>query len=168
MRSNKKHSNKVSSNSQSLLQQYGIIAGSLAVLFFILFSVNLLTRQSWERGLRHQTQLVLDMAFPGEYLVKGRVTLSPTIDVTGATFNLFPQQGKPFEQKRLGIIMNVSTIFGPLPAVFLCEGENTVRFAGFGFYAKNFAAENTVVTGSQIPHLISLIRSSLRDQGGSN
>jgi hypothetical protein len=64
------------------------------------------------------------------------------------------------------MIISVITIFGPLPAVFLCEGENTVRFAGFGFYAKTFAEENTVVVNAQIPRLISLISSSLTQQQG--
>jgi hypothetical protein len=158
---NKRRSIAKPTSSQSALQQYGIIAGTLAVLFFILFGFNILTRQSWERGLRHQTQLVLDRAFPGEYLVKDRVTLTPAIDMTGATFELFPKQGKPFEQRHLGMIIQVSTIFGPQPAVFLCEGGNAVRFAGFGFYSKTFAAENTVVADSQIPRLTGLISAAL-------
>jgi hypothetical protein len=127
-----------------------------------------------EWGLCHQTQLVLDRAFPGEYVVQGRVTLTPAIDVTGATFELLPRQGKPFEQQHLGMIIQVSTIFGSLPAVFLCEGRNAVSFAGFGFYSKTLAEENTVVTSSQIPRLTSLIKAALgaslpaQSSGGRN
>ena len=156
------------SNSQKLLRQYGIIVGALTMLFFILFGVTLLTRQSWERGLRHQTQLVLDRVFPGEYLVKGRVTLTPAIDMTGAAFELFPRQGKPFEKQRLGMIINTPSIFGSLPAVFLCEGGTTVSFAGFGFYSPTFDAESMVIINSQIPRLTRLISSSLAGQGGHN
>jgi hypothetical protein len=161
--------NEKLSPSQNLLRQYGIIAGTLAVFFLILFSVTILTRQPWERGLRHQTQIVLDRAFPGEYLVKDRVALTPAIDMTGAAFVLLPKAGKPFEEQHLGMIIQVSTIFGPLPAVFLCEGGNAVRFAGFGFYSKTFDAENTVVANSQIPRLTNLIKGALaQSQGGRN
>jgi hypothetical protein len=167
--SKKKDPEKLPSNSQSSGRQFAIITGTLAVLFFILFGVNTLTRASWERGLREETQLVLDRTFPGQYLVKDRVTVTPAIDATGAAFELSPQEGNPFEQQRLGLIINVPTIFGPQPGVFLCEGENegnTVRFAGFGFYSPTFDAESTVIINSQIPYLTRLLASSLVGQGG--
>jgi hypothetical protein len=141
-----------------MLKQYGIIAGSLAGMFLILFGVMVLTAAVRERGLQNQTQAVLDRVFPGEYQVQSpdkdlrkRMKL-PGVNATAFAFELHPRQGKPFEMRHLAVITPVSTMFGPFPGVFLVQDDLSITFVGFGLYAKSFDAADRVVRDSQISH----------------
>jgi hypothetical protein len=157
-----------SNRAKKMLLDYGILAGSLGVLFLVLFSLTLAARGAQEQGLRAQTQGVLDRVYPGEYLVEGLVEGAAALEAANATalcFELKPKLGKDFSQQRLALIMTMGTIFGPLPGVFLIQAGE-VSFAGFALYTESFAGIEGVLKNSQVPRLVKTMAAKI--SGGTN
>ena len=122
---------------------YGLFAGLLIVCVLLLFGFTRLTRLSWQNNLQASAQTVLDRVYPGIYRVDAFVPLNSTLAASAAVFELLTPEkivtgllgtGDKPERAQYGIILKISTVFGPLPGVFITDGEGTVHFAGFAFH----------------------------------
>jgi hypothetical protein len=127
------------------LRDYGLLVGILIVGVLLAFSAVLLTRSSWQNGLKTQLQSVLDRVHPGEYLAGKSIPLKSSLASSSAVFELLTPEstvaellGNTAPIKQYGIIMRVPTLFGPLPGVFTFDAANTVHFAGFSFHFARF------------------------------
>jgi hypothetical protein len=126
---------------------YGLFVGILAACVLLLFGLVLLTRTSWQNGLRSQAQVVLDRVYPGEYRMSAFIPLNSSFAASAAVFELLTPErivssllgtDANVVQKQYGIILKVPTLFGPLPGVFVSDSMGIVHFAGFAFRFARF------------------------------
>lgn len=115
------------SSSQRQLRDYGIFLGLLVFMFAVLFVLTIFSRKSWEDGLRSQVQNVLERECPGEYFVEDFVSINSPLSTSAACYKVSSNNGA---NARYAVILRVATIYGPEPAVFLCN-DNSVAFIGF-------------------------------------
>ncbi|MBQ5400270.1 MAG: hypothetical protein IIU15_03480 [Treponema sp.] len=128
------------------LIKFAIAAGAVLVLLGLLFLFAFLSRRSWSDGMAEQVQTVLsenDL----EYSVGEMDQIHTGVSASLVSFTLS-------EPEKHGVIVRVSTLYGPIPAVFIYNEEN--RKASFvGFADLKGIAENIIVPavkGSQIPY----------------
>ena len=107
--------------------KYGIFTGILIVMLGFLICFSLLSRSSWENGLRKTVQKTLEAS--GESYVAGEsVPLGSALSISACAFQL---EGELQEQS-YAVIIRVATLYGPLPAVFVwTSGDETARFVSF-------------------------------------
>jgi hypothetical protein len=110
-----------------MIKKYGLFAGILCIMFFILIIMTLMTRKSWDKGLQMQTQTVLDSFYTGGYIVGDAVQLNSPFAVSAACFKVRFSSG----QEGYAVILRMVTIYGPLPGVFICRNGSVPIFAGF-------------------------------------
>jgi hypothetical protein len=144
------------SDSRKFLQEYILFFGTVLVLGIILFLLIFGTRTKWENGLRTQTQAVLNRVYPDKYQVGEAMRRdnspvrvnSPSLSVRFRITESIKSDGG--RTAKYCAIAKVSTIFGPLPAVYVYETSAAgaqCHFAGFagGFarYEKKLEQEKT-------------------------
>lgn len=131
---------------KELLIKFAIAAGTVLVLLGLLFLFTFLSRKSWSDGIAEQVRVVLaenDL----EYSVGDMDKIHSGVSASLVSFTLN-------EPEKHGVVVRVSTLYGPLPAVFIYNEENK-RASFVGFADLKGIAEDIIgpaVKGSQIPY----------------
>lgn len=111
------------------LIRYGIVMGMLCVLFGLMVLFILVSRPSWRNGLRAEVEQVLEMSDPGEFIVGDFELLSSPVSTSCAAYSI---QSKSTGESLHAVIARVTTLYGPVPAVFVCGNESGLAvFKGF-------------------------------------
>lgn len=97
------------------LIQYGIFSGILVVFFALLVLFTLISRSSWEKGLRQQVEQVL----PDGYTVLAADELNTPFVVSCASFAL--ARDGTADAALHAVIIRAVTSYGPFPMVYLYD-----------------------------------------------
>ncbi len=114
------------------LVQYGVLTLVLFLLFVLLLSSVLMSRRSWEKGLR--TQVVSALEQQGDYIVGDYETVSSPFSVSCASYGLSKKDENSSTDLSSyhAVIIRVQTIFGPVPAVYTYkDGSDEAEFVCF-------------------------------------
>lgn len=115
---------------KKLLIKYGILTGIIAVIFGLLVLFCLISRGSWKRGLSAQVNSVLERCGE-EYRTFEWIPSDNGFSDSASFYSLSAgEQGR--EKDMYAVIIRVTTIYGPLPAVFVYNAKSdSSSFAGF-------------------------------------
>ncbi|MDY4902508.1 MAG: hypothetical protein SO116_06510 [Treponema sp.] len=111
------------------LINYGIFAGIIIVLLAFLITFTLLSRNSWREGLKKQVEKVLSNST--EYTCGSWVKLNSLATSQCSVYELV-KDGKTVPSA-YGIILRVTTMYGPVPAVFTYEFDENKNNASVNF-----------------------------------
>lgn len=114
--------------SKQLLKIYGIASGILLVMAAILAVMIFASARSWQNGLRQKTAEVLEREEPGIWSVGDFVKINSPFSLSCACYKLRKKSGG---EKTYAVILRISTIYGPFPAVFTCTKDGDAHFVGF-------------------------------------
>ena len=112
---------------KQFFRNYGIVAAFLIVTFVILIYSVKLTNKSWVKGLRTSVDRVLNEN-EDLWIVGDNIELSNPITTNAAAYNIMNKQTKEVKE---AVIVRVTTLYGPVSCVFICNDDNDVEFAGF-------------------------------------
>ena len=112
------------------LRIYGIFLGIFVLMTAILIVATLLSKNSKMTFLALDMQNVLDNYEPDAYSVGSPIKLESAFTTSAAAFSL-ECRGKNANDSYAGIIIRIPTIFGPMPAVFICKNDEDAVFAGY-------------------------------------
>lgn len=126
------------------LVQYGIATGIFCFLFFVLLVSTVLSRKSWEKGLKYQLDSVY-ASYDSDYEVGEFEVIDNPFSVSCACYSLSKEHD---DSKFHAVIIRIQTVFGPLPAVYTYkEGDDEADFVGF--VSLNKRIETTVVNNAR-------------------
>jgi hypothetical protein len=114
-------------SSKKLLRQYGILAGFIAGMFGILIAVIVLSRSSWQNGLKTAVTQVLEEEEPGQWIVGNYVRINAPVSLSAACFET---RRKDNGARGYVLMMRIETAYGPFPAVFVSGEKADARFVG--------------------------------------
>ncbi|MCQ2593056.1 MAG: hypothetical protein MJ188_09770 [Treponema sp.] len=124
---NGEHSTKDNSYKYFFIN-YGYFVAIITVLFGILIYSSVLSRKIWVNGLKLTVENVLEEFEPNQWLVGANVTINNPLALNAACFEARRRlNGETYKV----VIIRVQTFYGPIPAVFICDGENNVDFVGY-------------------------------------
>ena len=139
-------------NSKKHLISYLCFLGIIVLMTAILVFFIIISRDSWKKGFPSEMQVVLDSYSSGTYLVGKYVDVKSTMSVSSAVYSL--RDGKSgLNTKDYGVIIRIPSILGPVPAVFVCDENYKVAFAGYaGDLGKAKCAADLKISGGIISY----------------
>lgn len=112
----------------TLLKEIGIIFG--VVVFFlgtiILFSFA--SRGTWKNGLSNSIQACLEQNFPGEYTIADECKIQSGFATSAIAFYL---ESKTQSKYKCAVLINITTLYGQTPALFLITQNGNSTFVDF-------------------------------------
>ena len=116
---------------KQLFARYGIFCGILVAMLGILILFTLLSRNSWKKTLAFEVQQVLQENSANNYQVGEKLQLASLFETVCAVFHLSSDNARDTKQF-YGVIIRITTIYGPLPAVYVYDSKNkTAHFIDF-------------------------------------
>lgn len=144
------------------LKTYGIFFGIIIFMSAVLIASILYARESWQKGLASEVQSVLDSYEDEKFIVDKYVDVGTLASTSAAVYSLIKVGG---EQRKssdsyYGVIIRVPSIVGPVPAVFVCNGNKAddVMFVG---YAGDFGKAKGVLEFKNSGGIINYWRSMI-------
>ena len=132
--------------SKEALQEYGIFAGGVVLLFLVLSVAVIFTKNGFQSGIKTEIVRVLEEAEPGVWQVGDFVDFAVPVSSSAACFS-----AKSGSDSGYACIVRMETMYGPLPAVFISDGMHTARFVGIaGLHGRIYAAIESGGAKSQI------------------
>ncbi len=123
----------MSNRGKKLLKDYCIFIGFIVFFFCILLLLSLFSYKKWSNGLKNHVEEVLGRTSPGSYIVGDNIKIHSLFSVSAACYKVLPAREE--NNIKVGnvyaVIMRVTTIYGPLPAVFIYDDVNGTSFKGF-------------------------------------
>jgi hypothetical protein len=116
---------------KKLFQDYGIFMIFLTGMFLALLVITLLSRKSWIEGLKKQVATVLEETYPGKYTVGDYVSFNSALNVSASCYHLNSSLTAGTLPESYVLIIRIMTIYGPMPAVYICNKNGSVDFIGF-------------------------------------
>jgi len=107
---------------------YGIFLGIITVTFLILIYSVTLSRKSWQRNLKPTIEKVLEEKEPNVWSIENYQILNNPFTVSAACYDV---RNRKNGEMYKAVILRVTTFYGPLPAVFIVDSEDNVRFIGY-------------------------------------
>ncbi len=128
----------MNAKSNKLLEQCGIFSGIIGALLLLLSMFMLLSRNSWENGLRAAVENVLPSP---EYFVEKEIPVDKKSN-DAICFELLHNRddGQTSASRQMALVMRITTYYGPLPAVFIYEDGQT-RFEGIAYLKSSLKRE---------------------------
>lgn len=120
---------------------FGCFIGILVFFSAILAGMIKLSEKKWNSGLKESVQSVLDEKNPDLWIVGNSVPLNSPFSTSAGLFEL---RNKESAEKYHAVIIRTATLYGHMPAVFICGGKGT-EFAGYAAVhgrVKNLLEEN--------------------------
>ena len=125
----------------TLLKQYGLFLAIIIVIFGIIFSSALFSRNSWKEGLKNQVESVL-LEQKKDYTVGDFMQLQSPFSTSCAVYNI-NQKGKKNTNK-YAVIIRLTTLYGQIPAIYIYDSkESDVSF--LKMLTLNGASEKQIV-----------------------
>lgn len=123
---------------KQFFKNYGILLALFLFAFVILIYSVKLSRKGWSVGLRNSVEKVLNEK-QDLWLVGDNITLSNPITTNACAFEILNKETK---ETATAVIVRITTVYGPLSAVYISDENENVVFAGFsslhGRIAKQF------------------------------
>ena len=147
---------------------FGCFIGILVFFSAVLTGMIKLSEKKWNSGLKETVQAVLEEKNPGLWIVGDSVPLNSTFSTSA---NMFELRNKESAEKYRAVIIRTATLYGHMPAVFICGGKET-EFAGYAAVhgrVKNLLEENYADSSisywlERIPHIIDASEASGRSK----
>lgn len=112
------------------LRAFGIFLGIFVVMTGILVFSILYSKSSKKKLLANDVQVVLNNYAPDTYIVGEFIELKSGFSTSGAAYSLL-KVGSNAKDTYQGLLVRIPTLFGPMPAVFICKNGSEVEFAGY-------------------------------------
>ncbi len=111
------------------LHDGGILLGIVIFFFTVLILMAILARDSWKNGLKKEVSTLLEASYPNMYTVKETYPLKLGFSARSAAFIL--SENKHKKKTSYAVVLNISTFYGPYPAVFICTEDGHAEFVNF-------------------------------------
>lgn len=109
-------------------KKYGIFLGIILVVFCILIYFSFVSKKSWNNNLKTSVERVLEEYDSNQWNVGKNKEIKNPICMSAACYEARNRRnGELYD----AVIIRVETLYGPLAAVFVCDSENNVTFAGY-------------------------------------
>lgn len=108
--------------------KYAYFLGVLLVVFGILIYSVVLSRRSWINNLRTSVEKVLNESEPEMWAVGKVHNIENPFSLNCVCYET---RYKKTGENYMAVLIRVSTLYGPLPAVFICNEQNEVTFVGY-------------------------------------
>jgi hypothetical protein len=113
------------------VKKYGYFAAILIVFMGLLILFSLLSNRKWQNGLRSQIESVLQESTNEKYVVGPYVYVKTPFVTSAAVYQLNAKQKKT---NQYVVILRVTTMYGPLPAVFIYTSGKEAEFVDFIYF----------------------------------
>lgn len=115
-------------NNKTFFIKYAYFLGVLVVVFGILIYSVVLSRRSWVNNLRTSVEKVLNENEPDMWAVGKVRNIENPFSLNCVCYeSRYKKTGENFTV----VLIRVSTLYGPLPAVFLYDDNENVSFVGY-------------------------------------
>ena len=113
---------------KKFFKNYGFFVLILLVVFGILTYSTVLSKKSWINNLKTTVENVLNEYQPQIWIVEKNIVIDKPISISSSAYEV-----KNVNNNKLykAVIIRITTFYGPLSAVYLCDEDNRVEFAGY-------------------------------------
>lgn len=112
---------------KTFLRNYGIILLVFVLIFGSAIYLSIASSSSYKKGLKKSIITVLDENEPGKYSVGDYIPLNSSITTNALCYNC---KNNETEEEVKVVIVKISSFYGPLSAVYICDSKNNVEFIG--------------------------------------
>lgn len=125
----------------ALLKNYGLFLAIIIIIFGIIFSFALLSRNFWKEGLKTQIENVL-LEQKQDYTVGSFIQIKSPFSTSCAVYSI-NQKGKKNANK-YAVIIRLTTLYGQIPAIYIYDSaKDDVTF--IKMLTLNGASEKQIV-----------------------
>ncbi len=117
------------------IKKISIASGILLFFFLTLLLFLILSRASWNKGLKKTLEQFLEKKYPETYIVDSALNIGSGFSTSSCAFKITENK---FHGERIAVIINITTLYGSYPAVFLSQTDHVYKFAGFIGMPENF------------------------------
>ena len=112
------------------LKLAGIFSGILLFLFLFVFLMIFLSRNSWNKGLQNAVNQCLAVHFQDEYEIVSDFKINSGFSTSAKAFLV---NSKIQKENKVALLINVTTLYGQYPALFLAALDGDTDFVTFLF-----------------------------------
>ncbi|MBQ5999095.1 MAG: hypothetical protein IJL70_06455 [Treponema sp.] len=109
-------------------REFGIFIGIILFFFMSLFGLIKLSQKSWDEGLKASVQAVLAEKTTEKWVLGNKIYLNSPIASSAALYELRKQDSV---EKNYAIIIRSATFYGHIPAVYIYNKNEGVKFIGY-------------------------------------
>ena len=112
------------------------ISISLGIVLFFFLTILLfliLSRNLWDKRLSRTVKAFLDQKTSVNYEIKSGVKISSGFSTSAYGFKVMQNNNE-----ETVVVINITTLYGPYPAVFICHNDGSVQFIGFIGMSEDF------------------------------
>lgn len=116
---------------KDFFKKYGFFVAIIVVVFGILIYTTKLSHKFWQSSLKTGIENVLEEAYPYEWVVGNSVPLENNLAANAACCEV---RNRTSGRVYYAIMIRIGTFYGPLPAVFLYDNNESnpkVSFVGY-------------------------------------
>lgn len=115
----------------------------ILILLTLLVLMVFVSRDTWDKRLQKRVAQTIERLYPGEYVAGNKVELQGPYATSAAAYELVPvssQKSGPL----YGVIIRVTTLYGPLPAVYRYSSATGTEFMGFAVFDSHIGKEAAI------------------------
>lgn len=112
---------------KEFLRVYGIFIGMLAFFFLASIVMIRLSDSFWRTGLRAAVESVLEEKQPGRWKVEQQMRIHSPFSMSAAVYRVRDAEDG---SRGFAAVVRIATLYGPVPAVFVCGRDGSVSFMG--------------------------------------
>ena len=128
---------------KKFFKNYLIIVLSFAVVLGILIYLVKVSQKSWQKNLKTSIEKVLEENNPNVWTLGSPITIKNPFCMNAACYEA---RNRTNGEMYSVIILRISSFYGPIPAVFVCDNEMNIDFVGYsslhGRILKQMGANN--------------------------
>ena len=117
------------------LKLAGFFSGILLFLFLFIFLMIFLSRNSWNRGLQNAVNHCLAIHFQDEYEIVSDFKINSGFYSSAKAFLV---NSKIHDEEKVALLINITTLYGQYPALFLASPDGNADFVSFLNIPDNF------------------------------
>ncbi|MDE5897884.1 MAG: hypothetical protein K2H09_01265 [Treponemataceae bacterium] len=115
------------SDYKEFLRVYGIFVGMLVFFFLVSIVMIRLSDSFWRTGLQAAVESVLEEKQPGRWKVEQPMKINSPFSTSAALYRVRDAENG---SRGFAAVVRIATLYGPVPAVFVCDKDGTVSFMG--------------------------------------
>src|SRR5574344_608074 len=120
-----KETGKAKSENTILLKKYFYFLGILVIVTAVLVAFTVLSRNTWQSGLKDQVTEILQQTKKDTYTVGEGIDIRTAFSTSGIVYTV---KEKGVKETEYAVLLRVATLYGPLPALFLYTPGKEVQF----------------------------------------
>ena len=125
------------------IKKLSIASGILLFLFLLMFLFLILSRNSWQKGLSKSVERFFSRRYSDTYVVESGKRINSGFSTSAYGFTVTEKKSR---KAYTAVVLNITTLYGPYPAVFLCGNDDYVKFLGFIGFPEDFEGMVTPVS----------------------